>query len=533
MKKTSTVIIIIFFSLFIFYLSIGIYLSHFRGFLPGDALARLVNAWLTIRGTEAKLASIGFVYPPIPTLLIIPFAAIPFLVKTWLAVVLVSSISMALSAVMVYLIAEKFDVPGLWKLLIVLLYATNPLIIVFGANGMSEAVLLAVLLLGLYWLIVFWKDDSNMSIVLSAGFFGVLPLIRYDAVLISFVAAFVILAQSWVKQYSSNRQEFMNLLEGRLLAYGSLAIYPLFLWMIINWQIMGSPIYFINNPKSALNVAEYQLMEQGINTLFIPAMSLAFNLWIQVFPLNLILTIISFIFGSARRNNLLIGLGIMSLVSPITLGILVSQSLSVPLLRYFINNIPISVVMIFLLWFEFNSLLFFQNKDKTVFRLGTFFGVLILFMGSNIFTGYALSNSPYQTNENPMWLGIVSTNPIPYTHLKQPGEGLKIGYTISDIIPEGKKVLIDTYAGGYAIILASGTPEMFFYFTDPNYDLAIQKPWMYADYLLIPSPETEGKYSEINRLHPNLHSGNVDWVELVDELPETLYDWKLYKIIPK
>jgi hypothetical protein len=85
--------------LFLVYLALGAYMSLSRNWLPGDSLARLTNAWLVLHGTEVKLASIGFVWPPIPTLLIIPFTLVPYFIDTFLAVVVVSAIFMALSCI--------------------------------------------------------------------------------------------------------------------------------------------------------------------------------------------------------------------------------------------------------------------------------------------------------------------------------------------------------------------------------------------------------------------------------------------------
>jgi hypothetical protein len=531
MKKRSFEVIRIFIPLFLFYLGLGVYLSQVRGFLPGDSLARMVSAWLVHRGTVPKLSSIGFVWPPIPTLLIIPFTFIPYLVKTWTAVIMVSSISMAISGVLIFKIAKLCSIPGLWKDLLVVLFATNPLIIIFGANGMSEAILIAVVLGAFYWFVQFWRTDSNMALVLSAGFFGLLPLIRYEAILVTGAVAIIIMIQSWVKRYHLDEVQLRAFLEGRLLAYGSLGIYPIFLWMVASWQIMGSPFYFINNPQSAVNIAEGQL--HGINTQLGPAILLAFRLWIVSFPFNCVATIIALFYGLYRKNYFLVSLSSLNIITPLAQGFLLSQSSTVPLLRYFIINIPISVVTLFCVWKDFSLNQNSVNEVRPQIRIGIWTAVFIVFLGSNLSTAYQLTYSEFQSNENPTWLGLVSSDPVPYMHIRQAGEGLKVGKVLPDIIPEGKRVLLDTYAGGYAIILASGNPDLFLDFTDPNYKLAVRRPWEYADYVLVPSQETEGKFSEINQYYPHLHDQGAEWAEFVDALPSTLYDWKLYKIIVK
>ena len=107
---------------FLFYLALGGYMTLFRHYMPYDALGRLVSAWLVVTGTEVKLASIGFVWPPIPTLLAIPFTVIPALVESWMAMVILSAIFMALSVWAVYQLAETCEIPGGWRAAVALLF---------------------------------------------------------------------------------------------------------------------------------------------------------------------------------------------------------------------------------------------------------------------------------------------------------------------------------------------------------------------------------------------------------------------------
>jgi hypothetical protein len=522
--------LIIFLILFVIYLGLGIYLTQFRQFLPGDAMARMVSAWLVFQGTEQKLATIGFVWPPIPTLFILPFTLIKPLVSTWLAPVIVSSTSMAVAGVTVHQIARQCKLSNGWRYLLVLLFATNPLILSFGANGMSEAVLIAFTLGGFYWLIRFWETDRNTYLILCGLFLGFLPLIRYEALLITAVVGLVIFAQSWVRHSHLSLIDLRNFLEGRLLAYASLVIYPIFLWMLVNWQIMGSPIFFIDNPQSALNIAETQI-SSFIDTRFFGAMALGFRLWIVPFPLGIIITIAVLTYGVWRKSAFLIGLGLIQLITPVFQGFLINQSASVPLIRYYMIGIPLAIIAFLAAWQEFIST--FPDNTTRVYwaKVGVLVTIVIVFLISNYSSNITLLSSRFQSIENPTWVGLSTKDPIPYTHFKQPGEGLKVGRVLSEIVPEGSRILLDTYSGGYAIILSSGNPKLFLDFTDPDYEKAVLSPWLFADYVLVASNDTEARLSAVNRAHPDLHSLGATWAELVDELPATIYDWRLYKVV--
>jgi len=521
---------IIFLILFIFYLSLGIYLTQFRQFLPGDAMARMVSAWLVFQGTEQKLATIGFVWPPIPTLLILPLTLIPPLVKTWLAPVIVSSICMTVAGVAINQIARLCNLSRVWRYLLILLFATNPLILSFGANGMSEAVLIAFTLVGFYWLIRFWETDRNTHLILCGLFMGFLPLIRYEVLLITVAVGLVIFAHSWARHSHLSVIDLRNFLEGRLLAYASLVVYPIFLWMLVNWQIMGSPIFFIDNPQSALNVAETQISSY-IDTRFFGAMALGFKLWIEPFPLGIVITVVVILYGIWRKSALLIGLGLIQLITPVFQGLLINQSASVPLVRYYIIGIPLAIVAFLAAWQDFVATYTAYDTRFSLFKTGVLATFAIVFIASNLSSNSVLLSSKFQSIENPTWVGLSTKDPIPYTHFKQPGEGLKVGRVIPEIVPDGSRVLLDTYAGGYAIILGSGNPKLFLDFTDPHFDNAVLRPWEYADYVLVASNDTEARLSAVNTAHPDLHSLGATWAVLVDELPATIYDWRLYKII--
>ena len=57
------------------------------GVYEPDALARVYSAARTVRGNRPALANVGFIWPPLPTLVEIPFALFDSLITTGLAAV--------------------------------------------------------------------------------------------------------------------------------------------------------------------------------------------------------------------------------------------------------------------------------------------------------------------------------------------------------------------------------------------------------------------------------------------------------------
>lgn len=525
--------IIIFVVMSIFFTILGGRLALVKQYLPGDTLARMVSAWMVVAGTEKKLASIGFVWPPIPTLLMIPFTVLPFLVKSWMAAVLVSAFSMAAAGVALRNILKLCGFSTLWQIICIVLFATNPFIFVFGANGMSEAPLIADILIAFWFLLRFWQSDSTRDMILSAGFFSLLPLLRYEIALITAGAGALLLLHSWKWRHKFDQNTFRDFLEGRLLTFGSLAIYPIFLWAVMNAQIMGAPFYFLFNERSALSVADVQLSNFAEYTQPIPGMLLGFTLFFKVFPLVFIAVFIGLLVGIIRRQPFLVGLSLLPLIIPLFQGFLIGRGSVVPLIRYYILAVPLGWIVLAAAWKAF-----FTETSMPARKVATAqyicLGLLVVF---NLFSSYSaadlFNNTQFQSIERNSWIGIVTSDRIPEEKYRQDSSGLKVGQALPELIKPGSVILLDTYAGGYAVMLATGNLNMFMNFTNKNYDAAVAEPWRFVDYVLVPMNQDAGNLNAVNMAFPHLHDEGASWAEEVPGMPATYMQWRLYKVIKK
>jgi hypothetical protein len=509
--------------LFIVYFVLGMYIDFARGYIPGDALSRLVNAWLVTHGTEVKLASIGFIWPPIPTLMLLPWTLIPSLFSNWLAVVIVSALSMAFASIMLWQLADICGISKWWRAIFVILFAVNPLIIVFAINGMSEAILVAAIITACYWLVRFWQTGRNTHLIFAAGFFGILPLIRYEIALISAWSGLLILFLSWEKHKQFTQEKFGQFLEGRLLAYSSLAIYPIFLWAIANWFIMGNPFYFLSNERTAVGIAEFQLSDFGIITTPLNSLRIVSDAWFWTFPLGLIASVVLMVYAWRKRSNFLFGFGFMPLIIPLLQFALLTRRANVPLLRYFLMVIPLGVVVTLVVIFVISPLL--KGRWGKPFINVTF---LLLLLGSDIFSVMQLNSYPYQTFDGATWRALTGKGDA---RDQQVIQAYDIGKLLEKTIPPDSKILMDTYGYGFAILLGADNHNIFMDFTDPNYNEALLDPPKYVDYVLLPSHYQRGEYYAVNMYQKTLYDEGATWAELVDALPPTIDGWKLYKVI--
>lgn len=513
--------------LFLAYLALSAYLLFAKDLQPGDALARMVSAYLVFRGHQTKLATIGFVWPPIPTLLILPFALIPTLVYTFLAVTIVSALFTALACLLVGRIAAACGVPTGWRRLLVVLFATNPLIVVFAVNGYSEAILIALLLAGVYWLIRFWQAERNSSMIMAGILFSLLPLVRYEMALVTAGTGLVLIVHDWwLHARRIPPEEFRFLLEGRVLAYSSLAIYPTFLWVLANWQIMGNPLYFLANDRSALSVAEAQIT--GIDTHSLAAFELAFRLWVAAFPAGLLASLLAVAVGVRRRSAFLVGLALLVFIVPLLQGLLLSKRSTVPLVRYFITVIPFGFAVALA---ALSPVLLGQREASgrlTRRHHALLAAFAILFLASNVSTGVLLKTSErYQTVEHLTWIAMTTESKGNHPHIT---DALAVGRVLAQIVPAGSKVLFDEYGFGYAVVLGAREAKLFVDHTHPQFKEALHSPQEFVDYVLVRNLEGAGRLNEVNRAHPSLYELGAPWAEAVEGLPPSIDGWRLYQV---
>lgn len=125
------------------YFAVGAVLIVRYNMFDPDAPSRVANAGYVSMSRQPHLSAIGFVWNPLPSLVEIPVLQFsrwwPELKTHGLAGVAQSALFMAGAVVMVRRIALDRGVGTAWRWLAVTCFALQPMIVVYGASGMSEA----------------------------------------------------------------------------------------------------------------------------------------------------------------------------------------------------------------------------------------------------------------------------------------------------------------------------------------------------------------------------------------------------------
>ena len=166
--------VLIFLATWIPYLVIGVYLVSEVHLFFGDALSRVQSAQSVLFSRTPHLAAIGFIFTPLTAIVQLPLTALtpwfPEMTTQALSAVIMSSAFMAGSVVQASGIARDQGLRPLVAGTFTIFYAINPMIVLYAANGMSEAPYLFFLAWATRRLIRWVSSDDVHELVVSLGY---------------------------------------------------------------------------------------------------------------------------------------------------------------------------------------------------------------------------------------------------------------------------------------------------------------------------------------------------------------------------
>jgi len=154
------------------YLAGAILLDFVYLSLPGDAVSRMANGFYALYSRDAHLAAIGFVWTPLTSIAdMVPllFKGLwPSLASHDLAGSLVTVVAMTGAVHQLRAALREWGVARGARLVLTALFALNPVIVYFGANGMSEGLYLFSLLATTRYLCRWVRDEDLKALVYAA-----------------------------------------------------------------------------------------------------------------------------------------------------------------------------------------------------------------------------------------------------------------------------------------------------------------------------------------------------------------------------
>ena len=322
------------------YFAAGLWTTLHLDLILGDAQSRLLHAYDVFHNSPAKLTAIGFYWPPVQTLILLPFAIVKPLATSLVALPLVTAIFGGLLLVVVDRALTLAQVRRVPRLALVAAFGLNPMIVFYSVNGMAELPYLFVLALGLYLLVRWerrphWADVPLLGVVFAVG-----VLSRYE---VGFWVPLVALAVITTQRRRGARLEQMESSVVTLLAP---VTYALLLWSFMSWTITGSPTTWLTDliPASAPNAGPAHPLAP------LTGLRIAVGEQLGLFPLTFL--VVPFVYGVAVRRRSSVGVAlafalIVNLASELAI-LAGTRSTTYLELRYNMRGLP--VAMIALAW---------------------------------------------------------------------------------------------------------------------------------------------------------------------------------------
>lgn len=510
--------IILFTALAALYFAVGYVLMMRYNIFEGDAASRVANAGFALFSRDPHVSAIGFVWNPLPSLVEIP--VLPF-ARWWpelrthgLAGVVQSALFMAGAVLMVRRIALDRGLGTGWRCIVVVSFALQPMIIVHGASGMSEAAeTFCVLWCARY--LMRWSDQRRIGDMAWAGIaLGVGYLARYEAILGAIGAA--VFVGVLATRHAEADRRFAT-----VLAHVAIILFPTALaasiWALTGWvinhelfAIVSSQYGNANTVASAIQRGA-QLGGSATEWVTISARLLGMQ------PFVGIATAGAMAYALLTRNA-------ASLVPVVLIGPVLAfaawgqySSTTFGLFRYFLLAVPL-VVCITLAWWTPTDIP--RPPWATETRAGRVAAVLMcvsIGVGFPV-TIHAMLND--HMDRSPIQLGLNSllhpkrfpSQEAWYRQLMV-SDRLLADYFDRQRLPDGA-VLMDSF-DTWGVWLGSADPKQFLITSDYDFKAALNRPWNYrVSYLLVSNPSLTDA-DALNIRFPRLWDDGAGFSKLV------------------
>lgn len=497
---------VLFLLCFIGYGALGYYLFR-AGYINPDATSRTGNAGYTVMSRHPHLGAVGFVWNPLPS-----FAQIPLMpLSTWwpelkslgLTGVVQSSAFMAGAVVVMRRIALDANVGSLARWLGVAGFALNPMIVLYGANGMSEAAFLFVLLWASRRLLQWLRSHAAAELCWAGVAFGLGYLVRYEALVAAAAATIVVMTYSFRRHqvrldWRSGVGHSWH--DGVVLAFPIAAAFVL--WALAGWLLDASLLaQFTSQYGNSAQVAAAGIVN-ATEVGFTPLLSVIASSVFGIQPLVGVVVAAVAVVAVRRRNYLpVIPLAVFGSVLAFQCAAVLLGS-TFGWFRFFIVLVPMCIVLLFVAW---------PDTDRPTRTQGLWRTTLSALMVAVICTSFPVTWKsmldpsvgkeehglrsllwPEQFPRDTFWFfwsGEVAENTVRWFDNQN--------------LPPGS-VVMDTF-GLARMWLASERPDQFVVRSDYDFFDKLNHPAETGvRYILVPRPSGLGELDAVNIRYPTL-----------------------------
>jgi len=502
----------IFIIIFLLELAVGYYLTAIYGFMSGDASSRVANAFYVLYSREPSLANIGFIWNPLPSLmqlvLLVFYPLYPGLASEGVAAVIISSLFAALTAAMIVKAGFQFGINKWLSMVFAVLYAFNPYIFYYGANGLTEVIFIYFINIAVIQLLLWMRKDGAGPLVVAAIALALAFWTRYETVF--FGAALALTVLLWIlQQKTESMRDRLRQAEGTWTLLLTPVVFSGLLWIFFNYTIMGDGFYFLTDSYGNLGQAELLKNDERFASMVNnPVLTLQFvvnRLWYFCIPLLIIFAIRLVERRFFRWDTLM--LFILAVSIPSMQVILLLKGGTAAWIRYYMYAFPIAVI-----WIPYEiSRMKFKKTGATLLIAGMIASAGAMGLMMNDPTVASDEYEAFRQNK---------------LYAEQEAGKAATRY-INEQLPDSM-ILTDSFSS-FRIIMGSKTPRNFVITSDDDFEDSLLAPAEHhIDYILVPNPQAVLSLDGVNQEYPTLYEQGAEWVQLEQEFDGY---WKLYKVL--
>jgi hypothetical protein len=504
----------------------GILVLHF-GSIVGDAESRVADGWYVWFSRDPHLAAVGFVWAPLPSLLVAPLFAFksiwPALTQRAFAGNVVSAAFMAGCVVQLRATLRELDTNRLVLWVLVAAFALNPMIVYYGANGMAEGIQLFFLIVATRFLLRWLRAHELKDLVYSSVAVAFGYLTRYEAIAAAgagiAIVAFAALRRVGGLSKANARKASMD-----VIVYGLPPAAAFIGWAVISYAITGHAFEYTASQygnSSQLNVvgSGFTAPHLGYPLPVFGALQL-----LSFAPLLPILFMAACYAGWRRRDERVLALFLLIGVLGFTYVLFVSGS-AFPWLRFYLPGVALSALCVALLLTPVPTAGRASARPPMLRSLGLALAAALLVVPALPTTALAMNDPRLGAAERQslawvLWGRPDDSGQRAQQHLISSARAIVASLDARHL--RSGAIIADTFTQCVSLMLmTSRNPHQFVITSDRDFRAVLGDPPTFrTQYLLVPPKGGYGSLDAVNRAYPDLYGNGARFAREVWEAHE-------------
>jgi hypothetical protein len=516
--------------------------------IQGDALSHVNNGALTMFSRDPHLAAVGFVWNPLPSFLAMPLLLLrplfPALLSKGYAGNIVTAASGAAAVGVLLLILRDWGLNRWVRWALTLTFALHPLVFYSGANGMTEAPYLLLLLLACRYLARWLRTRAAADLVACGVSLGVGYFVRYEVLAAgAAIAGLVFIARfAWTEGNVRVRAREAAADLGIVAAPIAFAFVA---WAVASWILVGSAFEQFTSQYG--NAAQLHAMrESAIVSSTGPPLSGRDAVHYALRQLLLLSTalpiaaIVSLVVAWRRRESaVLVPWAAFGSILAFEI-VAYARGQTASWLRYYIVAVPFIVLSAATLLVDRrpdapDERVSISGRTRSRTRVAIVSLAAVAMGAAGLAGADAMLHDHDLAREQSVLLEAVvdrrSASETSREALNQYKVEKEVADYLTSLRPGRGSVLIDSFYG-FTITTQSTNLKMFVVTSDRDFKEVVADPvTFHVRYILVPDT-THGKLDAINVAYPTMYDSGAGIATLLREFKSNanFADWRVYEI---